>query len=410
MNAIVLHVTTVPVTLRFLAGHVAYAKSKGVKVHALSSPGEPLDEFARDMRIDVHPTMMPRRITPLGDLAALWLIARVMRRVRPTIVDGHTPKGGLLAMMAATLCRVPVRIYHMHGLPLTTATGLKRHILRWTERTACRLAHQVYCVSPSLREVAIAEELCPAEKIKVLDQGSIDGVEAETRFNPKRMSAQTQQEVRARYQIPGNAIVAGFVGRIVRDKGMIELVRAWQALREEFPALHLLLVGTFETQDPVPAEVEAVLRDDPRIHLAGEVSDMASMYRAFDLLVLPTYREGFGTVLLEASAMELPVITTRIPGCMNAVRDGETGTLVPARDAEALAAAIRTYLRDADLRRRHGLNGRQRALRDFDPAILREALFQEYLRLLGEANVETRGSRAPAEAVAEGYTGDKHAA
>src|SRR5262249_22799631 len=154
-----------------------------------------------------------------------------------------------------------------------------------------------------------------------------------------------------RHQIPGDALVLGYVGRIVRDKGMIELVKAWQELREEFPALHLLMAGPFESQDPVPTDVEAVLRTDPRIHLAGDVTDMPSMYRAFDLLILPTYREGLPTVLLEGSAMELPVVATRIPGCVDAVRDGETGMLTPVRDAEALAAAARVYLNDAELRR-----------------------------------------------------------
>jgi glycosyltransferase involved in cell wall biosynthesis len=383
MNPRVLHVTTVPMTLRFLAGHVAHAKSKGFEVHALSSPGEPLDECARDMQIEVHAAVMPRRITPLVDLAALWRIVRVIRHVRPTVVDAHTPKGGLLAMMAATLCRVPVRIYHQHGLPLMTATGAKRRILRWTERTACRLAHQVICISESLREVLIAEGLCPPEKIKVLEHGSIDGVEADRRFNPARISAESAQLVRARYQIPPGALVIGFVGRIVRDKGLIELTQSWRALREECPSLHLLVAGPFESQDPIPADVEATLRSDPRIHLAGMVLDMPSMYRTLDLLVLPTYREGFGTALLEAAAMELPVIATRIPGCVDAVRDGETGLLVPVRDAEALTAAIRVYLGDPKLRRQHGANGRHRARRDFHPEMIREALFQEYLRLLG---------------------------
>lgn len=383
MNPRVLHVTTVPMTLRFLAGHVAHAKRKGFEVHALSSPGEALEECARNMQIEVHAAVMPRRITPLVDLAALWRIVRVIRHVRPTIVDAHTPKGGLLAMMAATLCRVPVRIYHQHGLPLMTATGPKRRILRWAERTACRLAHQVICISESLREVLIAEGLCPPEKIKVLEHGSIDGVEADGRFNPARISTESAQLVRARYQIPPGALVIGFVGRIVRDKGLIELTQSWRALREECPSLHLLIAGPFESQDPIPADVEATLRSDPRIHLAGMVHDMPSVYRALDVLVLPTYREGFGTALLEAAAMELPVIATRIPGCVDAVRDGETGLLVPVRDAEALTAAIRVYLGDPELRRRHGANGRHRARRDFDPEMIREALFQEYLRLLG---------------------------
>ncbi len=136
MKPRLLHVTTVPMTLCFVAGHVAHARRRGFEVHVLSSPGAALDEFARDLQVEAHGVPMPRRITPLADLAALWRIVRVMRRVRPTIVDAHTPKGCLLAMMAAALCRVPVRIYHQHGLPLMTATGLKRRILRGTERTA----------------------------------------------------------------------------------------------------------------------------------------------------------------------------------------------------------------------------------------------------------------------------------
>jgi glycosyltransferase involved in cell wall biosynthesis len=205
-----------------------------------------------------------------------------------------------------------------------------------------------------------------------------------TLFNPARISAESTRLVRARYQIPQGALVMGFVGRIVRDKGLIELTQSWRVLREECPPLHLLVVGPFESQDPIPADVEATLRSDPRIHLAGMVHDMPS-YRTRGLLVLPTYREGFGTSLLEAAAMGLPVIATRIPGCVDAVREGETGLLVPARDAGALTAAIRTYLGDPKLRRQHGANGRHRALRDFDPC---EALFQEYLRLLGERGCE----------------------
>jgi len=382
-------------TLPFLAGHVAYAKCRGFEVHALSSPGEPLDEFGRNLQIAVHPALMPRRITPLVDLGALQQIVRVMRRVRPTIVDAHTPKGGLLAMIAAALCRVPVRIYHQHGLPFMTATGLKRLILRRTERTACWLAHQVICVSDSVRAVAIAEGLCSKQKIKVLGHGSIDGIDANGKFNPARLSAESQQRVRVPYEIPGSAPVMGFVGRIVRDKGLIELARSWRALREEYPTLHLLLAGPFESQDPIPPDVVAMLRTDPRIHLAGMVRDMPRLYRALDLLVLPTYREGFPASLLEASAMELPVIATRIPGCVDAVRNGETGLLVPVRDAEALTAAVRVYLNDPILRKQHGTNGRQRALSDFDPEELRKTLFKEYLRLLGARLPLPRGVAEP---------------
>lgn len=380
----VLHVTTVPQSLHFLTGHTTLARNKGMEVHALSSPGDSLESFARQTGATVHAVEMPRRITPFRDLAALWRIMRIVRRVQPTIVHGHTPKGGLLAMMAATACRVPVRIYHMYGLPMLTATGMKRRILGASERMSCRLAHQVYCLSNSLCNVAIAEGLCAANKIKVLNHGNIDGVEAAALFNPMRFAPDTGMQIRERYQIPSNALVAGFVGRIVRDKGLIELVRAWQKLREEFASLHLLVAGPFESQDPVPADVEATLKSDPRIHLAGWVRDMPSLYRAIDLLVVPTYREGFGTVFLEANAMEVPVVATRVPGVIDAVREGETGLLVPAQDADALADAVRRYLRDADLRRRHGVQGRERVLRDFNPDVMRETLYQEYMRLLTE--------------------------
>lgn len=378
-----LHVTTVPMTLHFVAGHVAEARRRGFEVHVLSSPGAALDAFAREQQVTAHAVPMARRIAPLSDLVSLGRIAHVVRRLRPAIVDAHTPKGGLLAMMAATLCRVPVRVYHQHGLPLMTATGTKRRLLRVTERLACGLAHQVLCISPSLRDVLIADRLCPATKIEVLEHGSIDGVEAERTFNPAAISSETAARVRARYRIPLDAPLIGFVGRVVRDKGLIELTQAWRALRETYPSLHLLVAGPFESEDPIPSDAAKTLRSDPRVHLAGMVRDMPEVYRVLDLLVLPTYREGFGAALLEAAAMERPVVATRIPGCVDAVRDGETGLLVPPRDAEALVAAIRRYLDDADLRRRHGRSARRRALREFDPARVRGALFQTYLRLLG---------------------------
>jgi glycosyltransferase involved in cell wall biosynthesis len=383
----ILHVTTVPQSLHFLTGHVEHAQRKGMDVHVASSPGEDVASFLAKVDVPLHQVAMSRRITPLNDLGALLELMRVIRKVRPTIVHGHTPKGGLLAMMAAKSAGVPVRIYHMYGLPLITARGLKRRLLTWAEQTSCRLAHQVFCLCNSLRDVVTSMRLGAAEKIKVLNHGNIDGVDAIGRFNPHRLPEDAGRTTRAKYGIPANALVMGFAGRIVRDKGLIELVGAWRLLREEFPSLHLLVAGTFEDEDPIPREVEAALRSDPRIHLAGQVRDMPSVYRALDVFVLPTYREGFGTVFIEASAMELPVVGTKIPGCVDAVRDGETGILVPVQEAMALAGAVRQYLRDPELRRRHGLCGRERAVRDFNPEIMRETLYQEYMRLLDERKI-----------------------
>lgn len=381
------HITTIPVSLSFLKGQVGHMQAKGLEVHAISSPGKLADEFAQREGVVMHPVEMQRRITPLLDLRALYRIRQTLQALRPQIVHSHTPKGGLLGMVGAWLAGVPVRIYHVHGLPLATAGGYKKLLLWWSERVSCLLAHQVFCVSRSLQKMVIENGICPAEKIKVLLNGSINGVDAISVFNPNRIGTRIGQETHAKYGISPGDLVMGFVGRIVRDKGVIELVESWKILHEEFPQLHLFLVGHFEPYDPIPSEVKDLLHGDSHIHLTGYSYDMAPLYAAMDILVLPSYREGLGLVALEASAMGLPVVATCIPGCMDAVVDGVTGTLIPPCDAQALAGAIRTYLNQPELCHRHGKAGRERVLRDFRPVLIWEETYQEYVRLLKEKNI-----------------------
>jgi glycosyltransferase involved in cell wall biosynthesis len=376
----------VPITLKFLVGQVGYMKRRGFDVLAVSSPGGYAERFRANEGVEVHEINMPRRITPFRDLVALIRMYRYLRRVRPQIVHAHTPKGGLLGTIAAWLARVPVRIYHIHGLPFVTATGARRVLLRFTEKISCALAHQVLCVSASVREVAVRGDLCSSRKITVLGNGSINGVDA-ARFDPGSLIG-AGAAVRNAHAIPDNALVIGFVGRVVRDKGIIELTESWQQLRGQFSNLHLLIVGPFEQDDPLPDAINAVLHEDERVHLAGVQDEPAAFYAAVDVLALPTYREGFGLVALEAAAMGLPAVATRIPGCIDAVENGVTGTLVPARDVPALTEAIRSYLLEPELRRRHGGAGRERARRDFAQQNVWDALYCEYVRLLD-------GSRLP---------------
>lgn len=383
------HITTVPDMLSFLVGQVAYMKRQGFEVEAISSSGNALDHFAASEDIAVHIVSMARRITPLRDLVALARLWRLLRQSQPQIVHTHSPKAGLLGILAAWLARVPVRIYHVHGLPLMTATGLKYELLRWSEKVSSAFANLTLCDSHSVREVCIAKGLCPPERIRVLLGGSVNGVDAEGAYNPARVEPQVRANVRVKYKIPVEAPVVGIVARLVRDKGVSELVAAWSMLREEFPSLHLLVVGRFEPQDPVPAEVEAVLREDPRIHLTGPVSEVTSFYAAMDIVTLPSYREGLPVVPLEAAAMELPVVATLIPGVVDAVEDGATGTLVPVHDAVALAAALRVYIRDPTLRREHGRAGRRRVLSKFRQEAIWTALEQEYQRQLRVHGVTT---------------------
>ncbi len=371
------HVTTVPDSLLFLDGQPRYLRARGFEVVAVSSPGAALERFQRAEEVACHTVAMARAITPWRDLVALLRLTLLLRRLRPDIVDAHTPKGGLLGMLAATLARVPVRIYHLHGLRFLTAEGSQRRLLRLTEGIAAGLATRVLCVSRSLAEVAGAEGIAPRGKLEVLLGGSINGVDAAGRF--RRPTPHEVTAARAALGLPAGARVIGFVGRLVREKGIVELASAWRRLREAMPDLWLALVGPLENQDPVPAEVVATLRADPRVLMAGQDWDTPRWYRAMDVVALPTYREGFGVVSIEAGAMALPVVTTTVTGCVDAVVDGITGTLVPPRDDRALEAALRAYLDDPALRLRHGLAARERVLREFDQPRLWSALHQAYL-------------------------------
>lgn len=382
------HVTTVPMSLTFLRGQVGYMKERGFSVEVVSSPGPDLTTFGNEEEVPAHAVRMHRSLTPLRDVLAVLKLCRILSRSRPHVVHAHTPKAGLLGMLAAWFVRVPVRIYHMRGLPLAGATGWRRRLLWSTEWFACRLAHRVLCVGHSLRRDAIAEGLVSPEKIHVLAGGSGNGVDALNRFDITSVGEAARRTTRDALGVPDDAPLIGFVGRIVNDKGIVELTRAWTTLRVRHPSARLLLVGPFEPQDPVPPDVAAILRTDPRVHLQGMDWNTPPLYAAMDLVVLPTYREGFPNVPLEAAAMELPVVATRVPGCVDAVEDGVTGTLVPVRDDRALHDALDRYLSAPELRREHGLNGRERVVRDFGQREIWQALYQEYLALLRSRGLE----------------------
>ncbi len=220
--------------------------------------------------------------------------------------------------------------------------------------------------------------LCPLWKIESPGPGSINGVDAQRRFDPDLVGPAARKETRERFGIPLDALVVGFIGRIVRDKGLVELAGAWSILRDAYTELHLLTVGPFEPRDPVPPETEHLLRTDPRIHLAGLDWNTPPLYAAMDVVALPSHREGFPSVPLEAAAMALPVVATKVPGCLDAVVDGVTGVLVDAGDTAALADSIRRYLDDPRLRARHGAAGRERVLRDFQRERVWRALHEVY--------------------------------
>ena len=379
---VLFHVTTVPETFGFLRGQIAFIKERGFEIHAIASPGVLLDETGVRENIQVHPVVMHRKISPLADLRALYNLFRLFRYYKPTIVHAHTPKGGLLGVLAARIALVPVVIYGMRGLPFVTAFGFKKTILCLSEIVACRLSNLVLAVSFGIRQCAISHRFCQEKKLIVLGQGSSNGVDAESRYNPGKLPAGTREKIRRDLQIPSDSIILGYVGRIVRDKGLVELEEAWQDLRQRFPKLYLLLSGPVEPQDPVPSQVLARLQEDPRVRFTGWVNYMPPIYASMDILILPTYREGFPNTPLEAAAMKLPVVTTQVDGCVEAVLNGVTGLLVPPRDSRALAEVLERLLLNPDLRRTMGQAGRRRVLKEFKPERLWELLYKQYLDLL----------------------------
>jgi glycosyltransferase involved in cell wall biosynthesis len=378
----VVHITTLPQTAAsFLQGQLAWLGRQGFEVTLVSSPAQQLVEFARSEGIGWHALPMTRQITPLRDSESVRRLAGILRRLAPHIVHSHTPKAGMVGMLAARLAGVPVRVHQLHGLRFETARGSHRWLLKASERLTCQLAQRVICVSPSLRDAAIQEHIVSARRATVLRHGSVNGLDVDAYVGTDDL-VQLGAATRRRLGIPPDALCLGFVGRLVRDKGLVELHSAWQTLRGRFPRLHLLLVGPFETHDAVPRAIRQSLEADDRVHLPGLDWNTRGYYAAMDVFALPTHREGLGHVLLEAAAMGLPVVSCRVTGCVDAVKDGCTGTLVPRRDVRELTEAVARYLTDAELRRRHGDAGRAWVRARFAPLPIWQSLRQEYESLL----------------------------
>lgn len=381
---VLVHVVTTPLSLRFFHGQIAYMKNHDLSVHIVTSPGDLLVEFTNRESVVSHPIHIQREISPLADLISLWRIWRKFRDIQPSIVHAHTPKAGLLGMIAAFLARVPVRIFHVHGIRSDTLEGIKKYLVRYSEKLTCALATQILSVSNSTSVDAIEKGLCSSHKIKVLGNGSINGIEALSCFNPD-LNKEYREIIRLQMQIPLDAFVIGFVGRISREKGILELTYAWKSLSKEFPHTHLLVVGPDESEAGELKAFAELKGRDSRIHLTGLIPKLENMphyYASMDVLAFPTYREGFGLVAAEASAMALPVVATKIPGCIDVVVDGVTGTLINVNDANALAEALRAYVVDPDVLAEHGKAGRERILRDFQPEKIWQATYDTYKYLL----------------------------
>jgi glycosyltransferase involved in cell wall biosynthesis len=399
----VLHVANVALSLNLMRGQLAFLREAGFEVTVISSPGVELEAAGRSEEIETLAVPMAREVSPWTDLKSLVQLYRVIRRLRPSITNVGTPKAGLLAGIAAWLARVPCRFYTLRGLRCETTRGLKRRILLLSERIACMCAHRVICVSESLRQRAVALGIVQPHRALVLGSGSSNGVDT-SRFLLTPLLLNRAAELRQELKIPLEAQVVGFVGRLTRDKGVAELVKAFSRLCETSPIVWLLLVGDFEDGDPLPPDVRRAIETDSKIIRTGLVPEATIYYHLMDVLALPSYREGFPNAILEAHAAGKAVVATRATGIADAIVDGVTGVLVPVGDAEALAKGLESLLKNKDLATGMGSAGRERVRREFQQERIWGGLAREYSRLLsarGLPQPETESQRVSSTVTTE---------
>ena len=333
-----LRITTVPISLRvLLRGQLEFMTAHGFEVLAVSAPGPD----AAALVVPHQAVPMTRAITPLRDLLSLIRLVFLVRRFRPDIVHTHTPKAGLLGMLAAWICRVPVRIHTVAGLPWLESRGAVRWLLKAMERLTIFLSTDILVNSDNLRTILRQELAGAGTDFRLIGNGSSNGIDT-GHFSPKPDTAANARSLRSELGFRDDDFVFCFIGRVVAHKGVSELVAAFDRLKASHPRVRLCLVGPVEKgREDLPFDVTERIHRGDGIIAAGLVEDVRPWLEASQVLVLPTYREGFPNVLLQAGCMGVPVIATDINGCNEIIRDRERGLLVPPKDADALCQAMR---------------------------------------------------------------------
>lgn len=378
-----LRITTVPISLKLLlSGQLNYFRNKKFDVLAVSADGPEVVEG----KIDGVPHQVigfTRRITPIKDLFCLAQLMIVIRDFEPDIIHTHTPKAGILGMLAGWLCGVPVRMHTVAGLPLIEKTGMTKKLLVVVERFTYRLATHVFPNSAGLKNF-ITTEITASPKMKVIGKGSSNGID--TNFFSRRDKVERDAlAIRRSHNIGPEDIVFSFVGRVVRDKGIGELVEAFQSCCEriENRKVHLIVVGPLEQElDPLDPEDLAFLTEDDRVILAGYQGDVRPWIAASDIFVFPSYREGFPNVVMQACCLEVPCIVSDINGCNEIVSHNETGVIVRPKDANELQSAMLMLVQDPQKRRLMARAAREYVCGNFDQRFVWDEINREYEQAL----------------------------
>src|SRR5690606_28157874 len=309
-----IRITTVPVSLKtLLKGQHRFMSENGFEVIGVSSNGEQLYEVEKEEGVRVEALEMTRTISPLKDIKALWDFYRLCKKEKPVMVHSHTPKAGIVGMLGAKLAGVPIRLHTVAGLPLMEVIGLKRKVLDIVEKLTYSCANMVYPNSKGLYDFILSNRFTNKQKLKVIANGSSNGIDTSL-FSPQQISLEQQSQLKEDLNISVSDFVFVFVGRLVKDKGINELVSAFSNLKGH--NAKLLLVGTFEEElDPLLPETLNDIESNNNILSVGWQSDVRPYLAIANALVFPSYREGFPNVVMQAGAMGLPSIVTDINGC-----------------------------------------------------------------------------------------------
>lgn len=376
-----IRITTVPISLKtLLKGQHRFMFQNGFEVIGVSSSGKDLQDVERNETVRVAVLEMTRTISPISDLKSLWEFYTLCKRERPAIVHSHTPKAGIVGMLGAKLAGVPVRLHTVAGLPLIEATGMKRKILDFVEKITYRCATKVYPNSRGLYDFILANNYTEKEKLQVIANGSSNGIDT-TYFDSDIIPVTQRRELELQLGIQPNDFVFIFVGRLVGDKGINELIEAFFKLQT--PNTKLLLVGPFESElDPLQTETLKVIETHPNIISVGFQSDVRPYFAVSDCLVFPSYREGFPNVVMQAGAMGLPSIVTDINGCNEIIVEGENGTIIPVKNIEAIKIAMQKMMNNKEFYLKLKENARPMIQSRYEQSVVWNALLEEYQMLI----------------------------
>ncbi len=377
----ILRITTVPISLMNLLKGQPKFMSQYYKVVGVTSPGDEIDTIINDEGISVIAVEMTRTISPIKDLVSLFKIFKIIKKEKPFIVHSHTPKAGTLGMMAAKLAGVPNRLHTIAGLPLLEATGPKRKLLDVVERITYACATKIYPNSLGLKDIIIQNKYTKPSKLKVIANGSSNGIDA-NHFSTKNVSVEAIKTLREELHINKSDVVFVFVGRLVTDKGINELISAFKRLSIKNPNIKLLLVGTFESDlDPLKGKTLNEIENNHNIIHVGWQTDVRPYFAISNALVFPSYREGFPNVVMQAGAMDLPSIVTDINGCNEIIKHNINGLVIPPKDESELFIAMQYLIENPDESQKMAKASRKIIYTNYQREVIWNALLKEYNNL-----------------------------